>query len=74
MTDNPVVYHGLNLLWGIHPILIREECKSFDEIIAIAEKNLKDHQTLDKGDKIIVIAGIPPNIPGGTNCLKIHTL
>jgi pyruvate kinase len=74
MTNNLVVCHGLNLLWGIHPILIREECKTFDEMISIAEKSLKDHQTLSKGDKIIVIAGIPPNIPGGTNCLKIHTV
>jgi len=74
LTDDPVVYHSLNLLWGIHPILIRHKCKSFDEMIHLAEKNIKDHQSTQKGEKIIVIAGIPPNIPGGTNCLKIHTL
>jgi len=68
------VYHGLNLLWGIHPILIRQKCKSFDEMIGLAETNIKEHQTTKPGEKIIVIAGIPPNIPGGTNCLKIHTL
>ena len=74
LTNDPVVYHGLNLLWGIHPILIRHKCKSFDEMITLAEQNIKDHQTIKSGEKIIVIAGIPPNVPGGTNCLKIHTL
>ena len=74
LTDEPVVYHGLNLLWGIHPILIRQKCKSFDEMISLAETNIKEHQTTLPGEKIIVIAGIPPNIPGGTNCLKIHTI
>jgi len=74
MTTNLVVYHGLNLLWGIHPILIREQCETFDEMVGIAEKSLKVHQAMGKGEKIIVIAGIPPNIPGGTNCLKIHTV
>ncbi|MCX6281665.1 MAG: pyruvate kinase [Bacteroidetes bacterium] len=74
LTDDPIVYHGLNLLWGIHPILIRHKCKSFDEMILLAETNIRDHQPTNPGEKIIVIAGIPPNIPGGTNCLKIHTL
>jgi len=74
LTNDAVIFHGLNLLWGIHPILIRRKCQSFDEMILLAETNIKEHQPTKKGDKIIVIAGIPPNIPGGTNCLKIHTL
>lgn len=74
LTDDPVVYHGLNLLWGIHPILIGNKCKSFDDMIRIAEINIKNHQATKPGEKIIVIAGIPPNVPGGTNTLKIHTL
>ena len=74
LTDNHVVYHGLNLLWGIHPILIRQKCNSFDEMILLAEANIKEHQPTIKGEKIIVIAGIPSNVAGGTNCLKIHTL
>ncbi len=74
LTDDPVIYHGLNLLWGIHPILIRDKCHSFDEMISLAEASVKEHQVTKPGDRIIVIAGIPPNIPGGTNCLKIHTI
>ena len=74
LTNDSVVYHGLNLLWGIHPILIKQLCESFDEMIGFAEVNIRDHQTVKTGEKIIVIAGIPPNIPGGTNCLKIHTM
>ena len=74
LTNDTVVYHGLNLLWGIHPILIKQQCESFDEMIGFAEVNIRDHQTVKAGEKVIVIAGIPPNIPGGTNCLKIHTM
>jgi len=74
LTPEQVVYHGLNLLWGIHPILIREKCNTFDEMISLAETNIRDHQATSEGEKIVVIAGIPPNIPGETNCLKIHTL
>lgn len=74
LTNDPVVYHGLNLLWGIHPILINHKCESFDEMIELAEVNIHEHQPVKEGEKIIVIAGIPPNLAGGTNCLKIHTM
>ena len=30
--------------------------------------------TLSPGDKVVVISGSPPGIPGGTNDLRVHTI
>jgi pyruvate kinase len=74
LTTSQVVYHGLNLLWGIHPVLISSECKGLEEMTQLAADIILSHKAACNGQKIIVIGGLPPNVPGGTNVLKIHTL
>ncbi len=73
-TMNERVYHALNLLWGITPVLIQEKASGFDEMISIAEKVVIDLGIARTGDTIIILGGIPPGEPGGTNFIKIHTL
>jgi pyruvate kinase len=74
LTDNLVVYHGLNLVWGIKPILVSESCNTVEEIIKLTEKVMASRKLANPGDKIIVMGGAPVYHRGESNFIKIHTI
>lgn len=74
LTTSAKVYHALNLLWGIKPLLVQRVEDSFDGLIDLAESTLRSRNLVSTGDKIIVLGGIPTNKPRGTNFIKIHTV
>ncbi|WKT83052.1 MULTISPECIES: pyruvate kinase [unclassified Thermosynechococcus] len=73
-TDRPRVYHWMNLLWGVKPILLETLPMTFEGMIAVAENQLKERQMVTEGDKILILGGIPAQTPQGTNFIKIHTI
>ncbi len=73
-TPNIDVYHRLNLVWGIKPVYLEREGTTFEELVAIAENYLIKQQLATSGDQILIMGGIPTQIPQGTNFLKIHQL
>ncbi len=74
ITPNVKVYHRLNLIWGVIPVLIHEEVDSFEALVNQAETCLKQKQVVQPGDKILILGGIPTKISRGTNFLKIHQI
>ncbi|NQV03330.1 MAG: pyruvate kinase, partial [Bacteroidia bacterium] len=74
MTTSLQVYHGLNLLWGINPILLSVISTTFDDLVTLAEQTLLERALAASGNKIVVVGGVPAGIPGGTNFIKIHTI
>jgi pyruvate kinase len=74
ITTNLQVYHALNLLWGINPVLVHEKSHSFAELTELAASTLLGCGAVKKEDKILVLGGVPAGIPGGTNFIKIHTV
>lgn len=74
LTTNPKVYHALNLLWGIKPLLVKRIEDTFDGLVELAESTLRSRNLVHTGDKIIVLGGIPTNKPRGTNFIKVHTV
>ncbi|XDE64257.1 pyruvate kinase [Arthrospira platensis BEA 1257B] len=40
LTPNPKVYHRLNLVWGVKPLLLEQEVESFEELINQAQTYL----------------------------------
>lgn len=73
-TPNIEVYHRLNLIWGVKPILLDEEGTTFEELVTQAETLLLQRNLVASGDRILIMGGIPTQIAGGTNFLKIHTI
>ncbi|MEI7897130.1 MAG: pyruvate kinase [bacterium] len=73
-TTHLNVYHGLNLLWGIRPILVDNHPETFEEMVAMSENSLLQRNLANHGDKIILLGGIPAHESGGTNFIKIHTI
>jgi pyruvate kinase len=72
LTTDPAIYHELNLLWGIHPILLSTTPTDFEGLVAQAESVLRERQMVATGDQILVLGGVPPGQPRGGNFVKIH--
>lgn len=74
LTPNSEVYHRLNLVWGVKPLLLEHEVDSFEELINQAQTYLLFRQLASPGDQILIIGGIPTRKAKGTNFLKIHKI
>ena len=61
----------LSLCWGVHPFLI-PEWKDTDEMIERSKRMPKELGIASKGEKIVIIAGVPIGIPGTTNLIKVE--
>ncbi|MCX6268299.1 MAG: pyruvate kinase, partial [Bacteroidetes bacterium] len=73
-TTHIDVYHALNLLWGIRPVFIEDHPGTFEEMVAVAERNLLERHLARSGDKILLMGGIPAHEAGGTNFITVHTI
>jgi pyruvate kinase len=60
----------LSLVWGVYPVLT-PDIYSFSEMVNKGCKIASDQQFAKQGDLIIVIAGVPFAVSGGTNILRI---
>jgi pyruvate kinase len=68
------VYHGLNLIWGLKPLLVREGPSDFEGLVKQAESTVLARGLAAAGDKILVIGGVPAPSPLGANFIKIHNV
>ncbi|NER78152.1 MAG: pyruvate kinase [Leptolyngbya sp. SIO1D8] len=74
VTPDRDVYHRLNLVWGVKPILVNEPVTSFESMTRQAESYLLQRKMASPGDQILIMGGIPANHAQGTNFLKIQTI
>lgn len=74
VTPHAQVYHRLNLIWGIKPLLIDQEKETFEAVLEQVESCLLERNLVVPGDRILIMGGIPMQQPGGTNFLKLHTI
>lgn len=74
LTNNIKVYHRLNLVWGVTPLLLDSQVETFENALLQAENLLVERKLVASGDRILVMGGIPMQRAGGTNFLKIHTI
>lgn len=74
LTANPKVYHQLNLIWGVHPVLLEQLDGSLEALFQQMETCLLERQLAASGDKVLLLGGLPIKVAGSTNFLKIHTL
>ena len=74
LTPNLKVYHRLNLIWGVQPLLVDRSLASFEALIQQTEHCLRQRKLASTGDCILILGGYPTNTPQGTNFVKIHYL
>ncbi len=73
LTDQPRTYRQLALVWGVIPVLV-PHCDTYDEMMHRAKQAVVQRRLAMPGDRIIVTAGVPFDMPGTTNLLTIETI
>lgn len=64
------VVQYLALSWGVTPILIEPQ-DSVDQLLAYAPWYLKEHGLVEKGQSVVITAGVPVGSSGKTNMIKV---
>ncbi len=73
LTDEPRVCRQLALVWGVVPRLV-PTARGYDHMVAMALREALDLNLVTKGDRVLVTAGVPFDVPGTTNLLKVETV
>ncbi len=73
LTDEPRVCRQLSLVWGVIPSLV-PTARGYDHMVAMALRTATDLGLVTKGDRVLVTAGVPFDVPGTTNLLKVETV
>ena len=60
----------MNILWGVEQIKI-ERFDTTEEMFKIADSWLQTHKNFKKNDKVVIVAGTPPNQEAATNLLRV---
>jgi pyruvate kinase len=67
------VINQLAIAWGVMPFMINP-ARDTDDMFAKAISLTRDHGLAEKGDEIVITAGVPVNVAGTTNLIKVHRL
>jgi pyruvate kinase len=73
LTDDERTYRQLALVWGIVPHLV-PHCATYDEMVTLAREAARTRQLARTGDRVLVTAGVPFDVPGTTNLLKVELI
>lgn len=69
-TVNERVCNQLNLLWGVHPLMLRKENNAEDLFVdAVAEAKKAGY--VKTGDTVVITAGVPLGVAGRTNMIRV---
>ncbi len=71
LTDNIRTYRQLALVWGVVPFLV-PHCDTYEQMAELARGLLVEHGLAKSGDRAVFTAGVPFDVPGTTNLLKVE--
>jgi pyruvate kinase len=73
LTDIPKTYRQLALVWGVIPELV-PHADSYEAMTKMALAAVRRRELAVPGDRVIVTAGVPFDVPGSTNMMKVETV
>lgn len=73
LTDKPENAHKLALSFGCYPLVV-PTLQNVDEILEHVRKITFDFDLVKKGDKVVIVAGMPFGEASATNCILVETL
>ena len=73
LTDQPRTYRQLAMVWGVIPELV-PHCDSYEQMVRLALGAVRRRELARTGDRVIVTAGVPFDVPGTTNLMKVETV
>lgn len=72
-TPNPRVRSQLALVWGVETFLVPSVTHTDDMVVQV-DRALLDIGRVTYGDRVVIVAGVPPGIPGTTNGMRVHLI
>ena len=72
-TPEPETFRQLALVWGVTPALT-EHSTNYDSMLAVARHQILERQLTQPGERLVVTAGVPFDMPGTTNLLKVEAV
>jgi pyruvate kinase len=72
-TPDEGIRRRMSLTWGIESFLV-DRVNHTDAMYAQVDKVLLREGLAEEGDKVVVISGSPPGIPGSTNDMRVHVV
>ncbi len=72
-TDQPRTYRQLALVWGVVPELV-PHCDTYWDMVKLALEAVQRNELAKPGDRVVVTAGVPFDVPGTTNLMKVETV
>ena len=65
------VQRQLSLIWGSETFHA-PTVKHTDEMVATVDRHLTSNKLAKYGELVVVVAGVPPGVPGTTNGMRVH--
>ena len=72
-TPNPRVRSLLSLVWGVETYLV-PNVEHTDDMVEQVDRALLETGRASAGDRVVIVAGVPPGMPGTTNGLRVHRM
>ena len=73
VTPSETIVRRLSLAWGVLPVR-KPEPANLEEVFDIAREVALETGIARKGDLVVITAGLPLNVPGSTNLIKVHSV
>lgn len=67
------IMRRMAMYWGVQASVLTRRDHT-DRMIAAAEKFLEKQGICERGDGVVMVAGVPPNQQASTNLMKLHTI
>ena len=72
-TPDPRVRSQLALVWGVETFLV-DPVHHTDEMAIQIDETLLGSGRAVHGDRIVLVGGVPPGVPGTTNGMRVHKM
>jgi len=73
VTPNEKVLRRLAVVWGVHAVQRRRPA-ALDDVFELAANVAEELGVVLRGERIVLTAGVPLMISGGTNLVKVHVV
>jgi len=70
LTESRATARRLVLAWGVHGV-VTQDVRNFSDMVDKACRIARDEDLAQKGERLVVTAGVPFGTPGATNILHI---
>ncbi len=71
VTTVPTTFRQLALVWGVMPLIV-DRVPAYDAMLTVVRDELLKRSLAKPGDRIVMTAGVPWEVSGSTNLIKVE--